>query len=253
MRSGTSALEYFTSWNKDVVRAEINTICSAHTLSMDVDTNKKVQYCGCEVSSSGQLVIIFAEKMLATNVQDALSEPELNKALNDAPTDNAPMSFLARIGIKRQYDPEIGNVQAKIKSLLQQDITLDPNFDDSFAKLKAASDKHSGWEKSLGGLTLQYFQALAWRLEEREFESDDMLREAVVEAIESRTFKFRIVDEGQMKQSYNEVQIVDGVLHLQVKSTYSYLRTCRLWQEILICCRHLPSTLRRTLRTSATI
>ena len=79
------------------------------------------------------------------------------------------------------------------------------------------------------------------------------LGEALVEAIESRTYKFRIVDEGLMKQSYNEVQIDDGVLYIQVKSIYSCLRIYRLWQKILTYCKHLPSTLRRTFRTSEII
>jgi hypothetical protein len=214
--SGIGQLKYFLGKYKDDGKNEINTICSAHTLTMDLDTKGKFNYCGCEVSPTGQLVIIFKEGRLGSNIHEALSEDALNKALNAAPQGENAVSYTARQGIKTSYEPEIGKVQEKINSLLQTEITLEPNFEENFAKLKAAPDSYAPWEKNLGRCTKDYFNAVATWLEQKKFGSDEMLREGLTEAVEKKVFKLRIVEQSQMKKTWNESVIEDGVLYMQV-------------------------------------
>lgn len=207
---------------QDDGKQELNTICSAHVITMDFDVDKKVSYCGCEVSSSGQLVILFAEGCLGTNIDDALSTENLTQALNQAPAPpSLPMSFIARTSIRTQYDAEIAETQAKIKSQLQRDVTLDAGFEAVFAKMKASGlSDDDRWQENLGSFVKAYFDAFASWLQSQRVEEDELLREGVNEAVERGRVAFRVVDEGNMAETYNEAVVEDGVLYLQTVPQY---------------------------------
>jgi hypothetical protein len=215
--SAISQLKYFVERNGDDVKSEINAIAHAHTITMDIDVDNKVSYNGVVVTPEGQLTILFGKGYLGTNIYDALEMAKLAKALNEAPSPaDLPLSFAARRSIKTDYDAAIGSVQTKVNELLQKEVALDPNFDAVFAKLKAAPNAQDRWEQNLGSFVQLYFAALARALEYQKFGEDDMMREALQEVVESNKVVFRVVDDGKMKESYNESVIEDGVLYLQV-------------------------------------
>jgi hypothetical protein len=207
--------------NDDEVKQEINAIAHAHTITLDLDEGKKFTYNGVVISPSGQLVILFGQNYLGTNIYDALENQKLADALNEAPSpDGLPLSFVARRGIKADYDAEIGLVQKKISELLQKDIVLDPNFAQVFEKLKGASNSQDRWETNIGNFVRLYMNGLANNLQYQKFGEDDMMREAFHDAVESGKVVFRVVDDGQMKKTYNESVIEDGVLYLQVSQFF---------------------------------
>ncbi|KAM5353970.1 hypothetical protein ACJ41O_000620 [Fusarium nematophilum] len=208
-------LKYFIESNGDGSKAEINQICSAHVLTMDYDEDKKVSYCGCKVSSSGELVVLFSEGNLGSNIDYALEGSNLTKALNEAPSsgDEQSMSYTARTSISKDYEPEISRAQEKLNKILGQEIAIVPNFEGNFAKLKAGKNVRDDFESNLGSFTRLYFEALNSYLENEKFGEDEMLQEGLLEAVEGRAVHFRIVDE--TKRSYNETVIEGGILYLQ--------------------------------------
>ncbi|KAM0342212.1 hypothetical protein ACHAPQ_000196 [Fusarium lateritium] len=206
-------LKYFIERNGDGAKDEINEICSAHILALDVDETNTVSYCGAKVSSQGELVIIFKERELGTNTNYALESNNLTKALNEAPSTVRPMSYMARASIRNSYEPNMKDVQEKLNKILGQDITIVPNFEANFEKLKSKASSDSNWEDNFGNFHFLYFEALVSQLQYDKFGKDDMLQEALLEAMEKRAVHFRVVD--QTKRSYNETVIEDGILYLQ--------------------------------------
>jgi hypothetical protein len=214
-------LKYFIGRNGDGAKDEINEICSAHVLTIDVDETNTVSYCGAKVSSQGELVILFKEGELGTNISYALDSNNLTKALNEAPSTVRPMSYMARASIRNNYEPNMKDVQEKLNKILGQDITIVPNFEANFEKLKSKASTDSNWEDNFGHFHFSYFEGLVSQLQYDKFGEDDMLQEALLEAMEKRAVHFRIVDE--TKRSYNETVIEDGILYLQVLIPYIYL------------------------------
>lgn len=178
---------------------------------MDVDLNKKFTYCGCEVSESGQLVILFSPDNLGSNIDHAVNEEHLTKALNEAPS-KEPLSYVARKGIREEYNKEIEAIQKRINEQLGKEITLKPEFETAFEKLKGAKDADESWEVNLGMYIRSYFDGLASWLEYNKVKDDEMVQEGVNEAAESGTVAFRVVDS---VSGYNEVAVEGGVLYLQ--------------------------------------
>lgn len=199
-------------------KKEINTVCTAHELTIDVDLAKKELYNGCAVTPEGQLAILFHEDKLAVNIDDALDVPKLAAALNEAPTASSSMSYVARKSVQEGWDAEAERIQKSFAEILQTEIALEPKFQETYEALKAASDAPEHWETNLGNFTKFYFEALASSLKTQKFDSDEMMREAIVEALEKGRVAFRIVPDGQMKAIYNECAFEDGVLFMQVRS-----------------------------------
>lgn len=216
-------LKYFISKHGDEGKTELNTIASARTITMDLDEEKKFSYCGCKVSSTGELVILFREGCLGTNIDYACSAENLEAALNEAPSaavaSRRPMSFVARAAIRSDWDPEVEAIKSKLKQILKKDIAVEPQFEQVFDKLSAAKDAPDVWEKNLGMYLKMYYEDLVRYLEYQKFGEDDMLQEGFNDGIDKATIVFRIVDKGQLKHStYNECVIEDGTLFLQVSS-----------------------------------
>lgn len=205
-------------------KTELNTIASARTISMDLDEDKKFSYCGCKISSAGQLVILFREGYLGTNIDYACSLENLEGALNEAPsaaaTSHRPMSFVARAAIRSDWDTEVESIKTKLSGILKKDIAVVPQFEQAFDKLSAAKDAPDVWERNLGLYLKMYYEGLVHYLEYQKFGEDDMLYEAFNEGVDKATVVFRIVDKGELKHStYNECVIEDGTLILQVSSS----------------------------------
>lgn len=128
------------------------------------------------------------------------------------------MSYVARASIRNDYESNIKDVQEKLNKILGQDITIVPNFEANFEKLKSKAGTDSNWEDNFGNFHYLYFDALVSQLQYDKFGEDDMLQEALLEVMEKRAVHFRIVD--QTKKSYNETVIEDGILYLQVLVLY---------------------------------
>ena len=216
VQAAQNQIKSFVDRHGEQGKTEINDVCTAHSLILDVDTSKSFTYNGCAVTSEGQLAILFNEDQLAVNIDDPLEESKLAKALNDAPTASAPMSYIARESVEIGWDKDIDSTKTNISEMLQTEVTLDPKFQETYDTLKAASEAPDHWETNLGNFTRFYFEALASSFRSQSFDSDEMLREAITEAMEKRSVAFRVVDKSKMKKTYNECTFESGVLYMQV-------------------------------------
>lgn len=205
---------------------ELNTICHAHILTIDVDDAKRFSYCGADIHE-GKLRILFAPGYLGTNIDNALDREILLKALNEAPAPASEnvvaLSFAARSDIRKEYEPKAEALRAQIAQILDKpDIKLNPNFEDTFAKLQEESkakktDLRSDWETVLGSFTRLYWEGLANQLKYQKFDEDDLLREGFHEAVETGEIAFRIVDKLKY-DSYCECEVDGGILYMQVRA-----------------------------------
>ncbi|KAK7757513.1 hypothetical protein SLS62_000528 [Diatrype stigma] len=202
---------------------QLNTISHAHAMTMDVDESKQFTYCGADIHE-GKLRILFAEDRLGSNIDYALEKLVLLKALNNAPApegSGATLSFAARMDIQKEYSPKAEGIQKQIAELLaRSDIKLNPNFEDTYAKLSEAGKDQSAevrpdWQGLLGAFTRQYFEGLASQLKSQKFGEDDLLQEGLNEELTKGQIAFRIVDKLE-RDLYSEAVFEDGVLYLQV-------------------------------------
>lgn len=190
---------------------------------MDMDEDELFNYCGCKVSEDGKLFILFRETCLGTNIDDALEQERLEKALNDAPTTkDKPMNYEARSSVSKEYTPSIGATQEKLNGILGKDVKLEPGFEAVFDKLKSSSGEglRDDWDTQVGPFVRMYFEAFVGYLERENFGSDEMLKEGLLEAAEGSEVRFRVV--GETKQTYNETVIEDGFVYLQVSYPWAF-------------------------------
>lgn len=216
-------LDRFIAIHGDEGKKELNTIASARTITMDLDEYKKFSYCGCQVSPTGCLVILFGEGYLGTNIDYACSVENLENALNEAPgtasVSSRPMSFIARAAIRNDWDAEAGAIKEALRGILKRDIAVEPRLEQAFEKLNAAEDAPDMWQRNLAVYVKLYFEGLLSYLECHKFGKDDLLYEGFNETIDKAIVAFRIVDKGQLEHStYNECVVEDGTLILQVSS-----------------------------------
>jgi hypothetical protein len=189
---------------------------------MDIDESKKVRYCGVDIHE-GALRILFEEKNLAVNIDNALETAKLVNALNEAPApegDSKKMSVVSRMAIRDEYEPKIEEYRQKAAELVgKEDLKFNPNFEETFEKLKAESqvkktELRKDWEDAIGRITFEYFVGLADQLRWQKFEDDDLLQEGFQEAVSKNEVVFRIVDK-LIASSYCEVVVEDGILYIQ--------------------------------------
>ena len=198
-------------------------------MTLEQTTNPKISYSGCEISG-GTLRLVFAGKYLGSNLSSVCAE--LPTAINNAgvssnPDGGAALDFNAKSGIKKDYEPAIGNVKAKIQSILGLPmLELHPNFERNFAAIAAytATGKqpttwNREWQKQFGISTFRYFEGLVSSLERQGFAKDDMLQEGYQETLDKNEIGLRIVDKLQ-KGTYNECVFENGVLYIQTTPEY---------------------------------
>lgn len=201
---------------------ELNKICHAHVLTMTADANGKTDYCSCEVSPDGELVMIFHPEKLGVNIDNALMTDFVKDALDAAPSDPGPMSYRVRMQAFK-YQERIGEKQEELKDMLQKEVAFDPNWEAVFEKMNSADDAVENWRYGMGDQIRWYFRALVSRMNGDGFGTNDVLREGFPEAVEKNTIAFRVVD--KTEETYNEYVLEDGVFYIQV----SFLRCyCRL-------------------------
>ncbi|KAF6833992.1 hypothetical protein CMUS01_06353 [Colletotrichum musicola] len=222
-------LKSYVSNYGDDGKSEINSICHARSLLIDLDDrpnkNDRVTYCGVIVRD-GKLVILFSEGNLGTNADYAIESRTLLKALNDAPPApgaDAAMSYAARTSIRQEYDEKIEETRIKLGEMLEKpDVVLVPNFEANFAKIREeGKKKNSGvrgdWEGNMGNFTRMYFEGLVYQMTYQKFGDDDLLREGFNEAVEKGEVHFRIVDK-MVYGTYGEVILEDGAVYVQTQA-----------------------------------
>ncbi|KAI5919420.1 hypothetical protein F4810DRAFT_503392 [Camillea tinctor] len=216
--AATRRLKQFSDHGGAESIAELNKICHAHTLTLDLDDSSRFPYCGVDVTS-GSLRLLFAPHRLGVNIDDAASRDVLSQALNSASAasqEGEKLSFAAREDIRREYDAQIEGVRSRIGALLERpDVRLAANFEDTFAKLSGAAEVRDDWQGLLGSFTRLYFEGVAGRLEGLGFGRDELLREGFNEAVTKGEIAFRVVESLGGGRIYNEVVIEDGVLYVQ--------------------------------------
>ena len=222
MEGALKSIERFVDRNGEDGKSELNALASSHTIAMDVTSKPGISYTGCEIAS-GVLRILFVKDCLGTNVTDSLKS--LSEAVNDAGTssDDTSLDFNARSGIKIDYEPKIGDVQAKFQKILATPIfDIEPNFEPNyaaikaFAKIRKQSDSYRrDWQKSLGRFTLDYFHDFAEVMENEGFGDDEMIQEGFKESVEKNQIALRIVGKLSKDNYYNEPVIENGVLYIQ--------------------------------------
>lgn len=215
VKGAVRQLQRYVEKYGDDGKKEINTVASAHVITMDIDEKDKVSYCGAEVTATGQLAIVFKISNLGSNVDEAFQHKHLTAALNEAPNTPAGLSYVTRFNIKDDYYSRIAETQTKLNTILQTELTLVPNFEEAAAKLAAANGDDTRWQELLGNFVRLYFDALAVYLKFKRFESDEMLREGLLESIPTKKVVFRILDNGKLKNEPSEVVIEDDTLYLQ--------------------------------------
>jgi hypothetical protein len=198
---------------------ELNTVADKHVITICHDDTGEVSYTGCDIRD-GRLRILFTEDYYGSWQGDAFRDLDqaVNKAEHPAGSEAPVLSFAARTSIQKQYEPQIGAVEARIaKILAMRDIKLTPNFEAVIAKLKAAGETPSQFEPRIGEVSLAYFSKFADKLVEQKFDSDDMLQEGLQEALTGKEIALRVKDP-LVQSSYNEVELEDGVLYIQVRA-----------------------------------
>ena len=221
MEGALSSLERYVDKTGEDGKAELNSLASSHTIGMDVTPKPGINYTGCEIID-GVLRILFAKGCLGTNVNDSLDN--LIEAVNEAGTSkgDTTLDFNARNGIKNDYEPKIGAIQAKFKKILDTPtFDIEPNFEHNFAAIKAYTEKSKqgnsyirDWQKSLGKFTLDYFEGFVEVMENKGFVDDEMVQEGFKESVEKNQIALRIVHKLD-KGHYNEPIIESGVLYIQ--------------------------------------
>ena len=179
--------------------------------------DKKFSYCGCVVSD-GKLAILFREGRLAVNINDAASEQHIVRALNEAPS-SLPMNYESRRSV-RGYETDVAPVKSKLNEQLGRTVELKVDFEALYAALSSSKDVPDMWQANLASFVKMYFDSLADAFDYQKVKDDEMVREAVNEAAEKGVVVFRFVEQGQMKESYNEAVFDEGVLYLQTVPKY---------------------------------
>ncbi|KAL4732314.1 hypothetical protein ACLX1H_001327 [Fusarium chlamydosporum] len=123
------------------------------------------------------------------------------------------MNFIARRSIWSDYDLRIEKIQEELSKIFKQEISLVPNFEANFDKLKSNADTVNGWEHNFGNAHLAYFEGLVSRLDMDKFEGDNSLLQGLLNAMDKHAIHIRVVD--QIKRDYNEAVIEGGILYLQ--------------------------------------
>ena len=220
----------------------MNQLAFNHTIVLEPTEDKKISTCGCDISN-GSLRILFATKYLSYNISQATED--IAQAVNAAgiasssASGGEPMDFDAKSSIRSDYEPQIGEVQAKLQKILAMPVlTLTPNFEHNFAavskhaKAGGSSDLVREWQKRFGHFTLSYFDGLAHQLENAGFGKDEMLQEGLQEAVEKNEIQLRVVDK-LAKKTYHDCSIENGVLVVQTVPRWWGTNTSQVGEDTM--------------------
>jgi len=219
-------IKYFKdTYGEDGIK-ELNDVAFAHSLNMEADERDKkkglVSYCGGTVKD-GVLTMIFNPKMLGTNSGNCFQTmlETLNEASQVAEGSSGPtvLSTGARLGISKDYVPDIEATEDKIKAMTKNDnFILDPNWEENYQNIRSVAHKEVGedWERRMGRTALSYFQDAIYKMEYFKIGEDEMLQEGFNEAVDKGKIVLRVVKKlTRGVSSYCECVVEGGVLYLQ--------------------------------------
>jgi hypothetical protein len=216
--------EFIQEYGEDGVK-EINEIAHKHQLTMDVDVTDRWRYCGAQIID-GALAIVFHPNNLAVSWGHAFDSDRLLAALNAAPSaEGVKMSVYARTSLKKEWEPKVADFTKKVNEILhREDVTLDPNAEQLWEKFLEESKKpkpnmREDWESQFGYLAKEYFNGLISQLKSQGFADDDMLYEALNEAVPTGIFRLMVVD--KTKRTYNDWIIEDGVFYIRFNTEWA--------------------------------
>ncbi|MCJ1247059.1 hypothetical protein MMC30_004270 [Trapelia coarctata] len=222
-------LQSFVKEYGDDGKNELNEVALKHNITLNFTDNKDIYYCGCDIAD-GCLRLLFKKGYLGTNIGQAAQE--LHRAVNAAGLAAAgadggkSLDFNAKQSIKLQFDPKIGEIEAKAQKIMAMpSLKLNGNFEAVFAKLAVHAaaggqdDLPRDWQQQIGTDALRYFDGFVSAIEYAGFAKDDMLQEGFQEGVPKGVVELRVVDKLE-KGSYNEVVIDDGVLVMQTIPRY---------------------------------
>lgn len=207
-------LKYFLTQHGDEGKAEINSVASSHTITLEA--SPKFSYCGNNIED-GKLRLLFHPDNLGTNIDSVGQGLEETLSAAPQPEGASPLNYTARHGIKTDYDAQIGSVLEQARTALQNpEFKFDPCWEQLAAALKNGKGVREGWESNLGRCAREYFESFSSTLTSQKFHEDDMLREGLAEAAPSATLKLRIVDKLATSQNgYNEIILDNDDLVIQ--------------------------------------
>lgn len=219
-------LKYFLTKHGDEGKAEINSVASSHTITLDA--SPKFSYCGNDIED-GKLRLLFHPDNLGTNIDSVGQGLEETLSAAPQPEGASILNYTARHGIKTDYDAQIGPILEQARTALQNpEFKFDPCWEQLAAALKGGKDVRDGWESNLGRCAREYFESFSSTLTSQKFHEDDMLREGLAEGAPSGVLKLRIVDKLATSQNgYNEIildsddvviQVSRGHLHMRLRS-----------------------------------
>ncbi|KAI8656281.1 hypothetical protein NCS56_01231500 [Fusarium sp. Ph1] len=194
VKAAVSNFRTFVNNLGEAHKDELNKICTTHMLTMAANANGKTDYCSCEVSPDGELVMVFHPEKLGVNIDNALMTDFVKDALDAAPLDPGPMSYRVRMQALK-YQERIKEKQEELNAMLQKE------------------DAVENWRYGTGDQIRWYFGALVSRMNGDGFGTNDVLREGFLEAVEKNKIAFRVVD--KTEETYNEYVIEDGVFYIQ--------------------------------------
>ena len=213
-------------------KRELNSLASAHAITIEETGRSDIFYSGCEVSG-GLLRILFAKNYIGTNsgsaMEDLLGAVSNAGITANASSEVAPIDFSARMSIRNDYKSKVGELQQKFRQLLNlPTLSLIPNFESNFAKItffianskkREVEDFPREWQKQFGWNIYEYFDYFFQGLDNKRFGDDDLMQEGFAEAVDKHEVGLRVVDKLQMG-TYNECIIENGVLWMQTTPKY---------------------------------
>jgi hypothetical protein len=184
-----------------------------------------ISYSDCSVKD-GTFEINYDPKRPGTNCDYACREmpKRFDEALFARSPDTLPM--IAKRSIREDYDSAKASILKSTKEeLLGADITFVADYDAIWKTIVAGKKV----DKSLvpqdkagnfGGAIKGYFEGFVWQLKNN-FKQDDMMVEGFTEAVTTSQVRLEVAPQGTaLKDTYSEIQIVDGVFVLRTVPSY---------------------------------
>ena len=177
------------------------------TLAQSDDTG----YASCDILD-GRLRITFNEAQFGSWYSGAVGD--LGEACDKASAAAGPYTFLARSSVQREYEPHVEAVRKDIAEILGiPEVKLNARLEENADAMTKAGVR--GWKEDWGRTLLKNVKDAAEGLKNAGFKGDDMMQEAIQEALTAKELAI-YVDEEAAKGQWNCVALKDGVIRLQV-------------------------------------
>lgn len=209
-------LERFLTDCGDDGKKSFNETVSSKKISLEIDEDLTVGYCGCDIKD-GRFRIIPGPTYLGTNVDDACQYILKAVEAAEAASGAGGLSVGAKANVKDTIDKRFPSLEKEFEEILGAKYALDANLEANYQLNKIQSGFNDG---SLGTATVSYFEGFKYQLEYLKFKGDEMMQEAFHDSCEKRVIQLTVVDKlhPDSYTSYNDVRFEEGICKLQVFS-----------------------------------